>query len=151
MTKVMINFQKPNITIPLATFCLGFTPMMVLSLLTDSFWFNSPHDFPLVAIPSVLIGDSLFFPIINYKIYSSLSLISFKKQKSAILATISLILSLLINSYSHYLWTQDKYTGFMDTEIGRLSIAGWWHWGYSIIQMFIILYFAFVCIDQNKI
>lgn len=145
----MINIRKPSTTIPLATLCLGFIPMVVLSLLTDSFWLNSPYDFPLVAIPSVLIGDSLFFPIINYKIYDSLKLVNIKKQKSATITAISLFFSLLINSYSHYLWIQDKYTGFMDTEIGRLSIAGWWHWGYSIIQMFLILYFVFVWIDQN--
>lgn len=145
----MINLRKPNIIIPLTTLCLGFIPMVVLSLLTDSFWLNSPFDFPLVVIPSVLIGDSLFFPIINYKIFSSLNLVNIKKQKSVILATISLIFSLLINSYSHYLWTQDKYTGFMDMEIGSLSIAGWWHWGYSVIQMFLILYFAFVWINHN--
>lgn len=145
----MINIRKPSTTIPLATLCLGFIPMCVLSLLSDSFWLNSTHAFPLVAIPSILIGDSLLLPIINYKIYDSLKLVNIKKQKSAIITAISMFSSLLINSYSHYLWIQDKYTGFMDTEIGRLSIAGWWHWGYSVIQMFLILYFAFVWIDQN--
>jgi hypothetical protein len=54
----------------------------------------------------------------------------------------ALALSLLVNSYSHYLWTRDLFTGFMDIIPGQLSIAGWWHWGYSVVQSMVIFTFV---------
>lgn len=132
------------------TLCIGFVPMLVISLRTNSFWLSSPYDFPLVTIPSVLIGDSLLLPFLNYKIFCALRRLMREKNNWLILF-FSFLVSIAINSYTHFLWTQDMYTGFMDMTIGTLSFAGWWHWGYSIIQMTIIAYFVVIWMKEMPI
>ncbi len=141
-----MSIRKPHIIIPLTTLFLGFIPMVILSAITNSFWFSSTYAFPLVVIPSVLFGDSLILPILNYKIYDSITSANINSKINYTLMVISTMISLLINSYSHYLWTQDEFTGFMDTRLGYLSVAGWWHWFYSVLQLSVILYFVFMWI-----
>jgi hypothetical protein len=118
--------------------------MALLSLWLDAFWCNSPYQFPLVLIPSVLVGDSIFLPILNYRIYASLDTTRRQSTRKFILLCLltGLLLSLLLNTYSHTLWIKDSFTGFMDIVPGRLSIAGWWHYIFSVLQSTIIFSFA---------
>jgi hypothetical protein len=108
------------------------------------FWINSQYDFPLVLIPAVFIGDSLILPVLNYRIYFALKhVMVFLKPRTVYTAVLfCLLISIAINSYTHYLWFHDDFTGFMDPQIGKISMAGWWHFMFSIFQMSIILLFS---------
>jgi uncharacterized membrane protein len=137
-------FMKAKILIPLTNLCLGFVPMLIMSILMKGFWINSQYNFPLVLIPAVLIGDSLFLPILNYRIYIALKQIAalLKPRMTFVIVLFCLLLSTAINSYTHYLWSHDNFTGFMDPTYGTHSAAGWWHYGFSILQMAIIFVYA---------
>lgn len=136
--------MKAKIYIPLITLCLGFIPMLIMSILMDGFWITSPYDAPLILIPAVFIGDLIFLPQLNYRIYMALKqVISFLKPGVILLTLICcLLLSLALNSYTHYLWSHGTSTGFMEPQYGQLSLAGWWHYGFSVLQMALIFVFA---------
>jgi len=136
--------MKSKLLIPLATLCLGFVPMLIMSILMKGFWVNSQYDFPLVLIPAVFIGDSLFLPVLNYRIYIALKRVIALLKPRTVFTTVlfCLLISIAINSYTHFLWFHDDFTGFMDPQIGKISMAGWWHFGFSIFQMSIILIFS---------
>jgi hypothetical protein len=135
---------KPKVLIPLATLCLIFIPMLTMSILMKAFWIDSQYDFPFVTIPAVLIGDPLVLPPLNYHIYLALRrVLPFLKRKTIFLTVGgSFFVSLLMNSYTHYLWSHDAFTGFMDPQYGVLSTAGWWHFVISVTQIAIIFIFA---------
>jgi hypothetical protein len=143
---------KAKILIPLVTLCLGFIPMLIMSILMKGFWINSQYDFPFVLIPAVLIGDSLFLPVLNYWIYVALKQTKpLLKPKTIFVTTFScLLFSIVMNSYTHYLWSHDKHTGFMDPMYGTQSMAGWWHYGFSILQMTIVFIYVVVWILTVK-
>jgi len=131
--------------VPLFTLLLGIVPFVILSFLTDTLWINSKYDIPLITLPTIVIGDSIFLPLFNYKFYNLLIntkiLGTIKKENIFWAITSLLLLSLGINSSVHYSWVNDVYTGFMDIEFGKLTVAGWWHYGFSTIQMLIIFCF----------
>lgn len=130
---------------PALTLILGIIPFVILSIKTESFWLDSNYNFPLTALPSIWVGDTFILPTLNYFIASTIihskSLLQASKKKLYLILLISTLVALIINSYTHYSWVQDSYTGFMDTTIGKLSLAGWWHFGFSILQMVIVLFF----------
>ena len=66
------------------------------------------------------------------------------RKKRFLLWGAAVIPSLLVNLYLHYIWIHDSYTGFMDTSIGHLSAAGWWHLGFSTLEMSIVFYYVLV-------
>lgn len=136
--------DDPKLLIALATLGLIFIPMLILSIQMDAFWIDSQYDFPFVLIPAVLIGDPLVLPPLNYHIYLALKpVLPFLKRRTIFLAVAScFLLSILLNSYSHYLWSHDAFTGFMDPQYGMMSLAGWWHYGISILQIAIIFTFG---------
>ena len=144
--------MKAKILIPLATLFLGFIPMLIMSIQMNGFWINSQYDFPFVLIPAVFIGDALLLPILNYQIYIALKqVITLLKPKVILITTFfCLLLSIIMNSYTHYLWSHDNYTGFMDPVYGMHSVAGWWHYGFSILQMSIIFIYAVIWVLTVK-
>lgn len=124
--------------------------MAIISALTDSFWIDSPHQFPLVLNPSVVLGDTLILPILNLQVYRRLSSLSIKSGDLWRSVSIAALLSIALNSYSHFLWTQDAYTGFMDLVPGKLSLAGWWHLGFSILQSTILFTYAILWLTASS-
>lgn len=129
----------------LLTLALGFVPLLVLSLTTGGFWFSSKYDFPLIMIPNILLGDSLILPFFNYR----LSVLLRKKLGTKYLTTrkgvglilgISIFFSFITTSYTHYIWTHDNYIGFLDPTFGQLSLAGWIHFFFSVIQMSAVIF-----------
>lgn len=147
--------------LPSLTLLFGFIPMLVLSILSKSFWLSHQIDFPFLAIPSVFIGDSLFLPFFNYKYFSTFKIeIGFQKlkkykQEVILMFVISFIISFVINSYTHLNWIHDPYQGFMDLVFGRLSTAGWVHFEFSVMEMTIILSLVgfsilfYICKNKN--
>lgn len=133
--------------IPFITISFGFLPFTFLSIVSGSFWLNSPHEFPLLVFPTVLIGDSIILPIFNYRVYRLFTIhIDYEHLKSNKIiliagAIVGSFLSFSINIFTHNLWKNDQYTGFMDTTVGKLSVAGWWHCFFSIAEMLIVIMF----------
>jgi hypothetical protein len=144
--------MKPRISIPLATLFLIFIPMLILSIEMNAFWINSKYDFPFVTIPAVLIGDPLLLPPLNYCIYLALKqVVSFLRPYTVFLTVFyCFLISTVMNIYTHYLWSHDAFTSFMDPQYGVLSMAGWWHIGISIVQIAIIFIFAVIWILTVK-
>jgi hypothetical protein len=145
--------MKPKVLIPLATLCLIFVPMLIMSIRMDAFWVNSRYDAPFVVIPAVLLGDPLLLPPLNYYIYLALKQIMPVLKRRTILLTVicCLFFSTLLNSYTHYLWSHDAFTGFMDPQYGMLSVAGWWHFVISVLQIAIIwIYITFWIITVKQ-
>lgn len=141
------KIMSSDYLVPLITFVLGFFVMLIISIKLNAFWFTSSVDFPLISIPSIFIGDAILLPILNYRLYKLLKneaiLDLFKTYSTAfiILISLSLLLSIAINFSTHLIWIKDSYTGFMDVLPGKLSVAGWWHLCFSIIQLAIIFIF----------
>lgn len=146
-TRGKMNILQIEYLVALLTFILGFLVMLFLSIKLKAFDLSSPYNFPLLTLPSIFIGDALLLPIINYRFYKLLNLDSvhnlFKTYSAYFILFLiaSLLISVIINFSTHYLWIKDSYTGFMDTMLGKLSIAGWWHLGFSIFQLTIIFVF----------
>ncbi len=118
--------------------------MLIMSILTKTFWINSQYNEPFVLIPALLIGDSLLLPPLNYHIYLALKKVIIFLEKATIFKTVfySFLFSILLNSYTHYLWIHDNLRGVLDPEYGVMSFAGWWHYGFSVMQFTIIFTFA---------
>lgn len=138
-------WESPRFVIPFITFSIGFLPMVVLSLKIDSFWLTSEYDFPLVTIVSVLIGDSLLIPWINLRTYKLWVSLKERQQTPSfvwlgLLYSVVLFLSLTANAITHSSWVRDPYSGFMDIEQGKLTTAGWWHFGFSTVEMSVFMF-----------
>lgn len=138
--------MKPKIVIPLVTLLLIFFPMLIMSIRMNAFWIDSQYEAPFVLIPAFLIGDSLLLPPLNYFIYVALMQVIHMLKKRTVFMSIfyCLLLSILLNSYTHYLWSHDAYPGIVDPQYGVLSTAGWWHYVMSIVEFTIV--FTFVVI-----
>lgn len=145
--------MKAKFSIPLATLFLGFIPMLIMSILTKTFWINSQYNEPFVVIPAFLIGDSLLLPPLNYLIYLAHKQVIhlLEKKTTFLIFFYSFLLSIILNSYTHYLWTHDIFLGPIETQFGVLSLAGWWHYGYSVLQFTIIFSFTVIWILTVKL
>ena len=144
--------MKAKIFIPLVTLCLGFIPMLIMSILTKTFWIDSQYNEPFVLIPAFLIGDSLLLPILNYHIYLALmKVIHFLEKKTiSLMVFYSFLISIMLNSFSHYVWIHDDLRGVLDPKFGIMSFAGWWHYGFSVLQFTILFTFAAIWIVSVK-
>ena len=143
--KARRNFYlNPKFLIPSLTLLIGYLPMIVISILSNTFFLASRVKFPFLSIPSVAIGDLLLLPLINWKYFSLFkSKIGFDYLKNnrknvCVIFIVSLIFSIVVNIYSHVTWVSDQYQGFMDMVYGSLSLAGWIHFVFSTIEMAII-------------
>ncbi len=126
-----------------ANFFLAYLPMVLISIKQGAFGFGN-YEFPFMSIPSVWLGDLIILPIFDMlaiKWFEDAGKIDKKR------ATVSLIISMIINAYLNYSWINDPWTGFMDTKLGVLGPAGWIHAVYSFIQIALVTYFAFYVFD----
>ena len=126
------------------TITFGFLPML-LSALNDGTVFYGNVKLPLILYTSIYIGDFIILPFFNayfYKLYKNTSG-QMKKTSKWIIWIISIIISLLVNYYTHFkMWTSDSLDSFMDVN-GTLTTSGYVHFLYSTIQMGIILFFLY--------
>lgn len=150
---VLKRFLHEGYIVPVLTIMLGIFPMAILSLQSGTLWFSPYVDFPLFSIPTIFIGDTILLPWFNFKLYRLLiQTRSFTFNSSFFIKMIiSIGISYFINSYTHLMWVSDQYLGFMDTELGKLSIAGIWHLWFSVMQFTVIMLMIWISIDfYNK-
>ena len=96
--------------IPIA---VGIIPLAFLAARSNTLWFPSSVDVPLVAVPSVWLGDSLLLPFFNY--YAVLFLLrrfswkgrasSKPKFRTMVLMAVAVAAAASVSGYSHYMWT----------------------------------------------
>ena len=132
------------------TFCVGFLPMLVFSYFENSIFSDKLH-LPMIKYFSIVVGDAFILPIFNGFLIEYLSSRKNKTKiirKKAIL--ISVLLSFAVNYLTHFvIWSKDETLSFMDLNYGELSLAGWWHFLFSFVQMTIIFCFLGVCWRKN--
>jgi len=130
---------------PLITLGIGIIPLIVITSASGTFWLHSRVAGPLIAVPSVLIGDSLLLPILNWRIARFLTAcLAIETLRKAVFRRfwIALLCSSLVSVYASYKWTHDQFFGFIDPTFGQLSFAGWWHLGFTIIEMTLVFVFV---------
>lgn len=133
--------------VPIVTFIIGFLSFVTLSIYYNVFFLNSPYDVPLILNVSVMVGDSILLPVINFKIFNLYFNILGKRKpdsKLSIWIAFSLVFSVIMNIYTHNSWINDKFTDFVGFQQGELSIIGYWHLFFSIIEFVILLIYPFL-------
>jgi len=139
--------RKTLLLIPILTLSFGFIPFCLLSIYYDVFWIDTKYDVPLVYNISVMLGDSLLLPFINYLIFKIILIdITFKQllvKKAAILRwiSVSLFLSIVINYSAHLTWKNDFYSDFISIDGLTFLPSGCWHLIFSILEMTILFLF----------
>jgi hypothetical protein len=131
---------------PVITIVIGILPFSLLAYFSNTLWFSSAVDSPLAAVPSVWLGDTVFLPIANYRISNFLHEFwreAGSRARAVFMRSLlfALLASTVVAGYVHYAWTRDQYLGFIDTKVGSLSLAGWWHLGFTAIEMGFIFTF----------
>ena len=147
------------IIIPVITLLAGFVSFVILSIHFKVFWITSKYDVPLIYNVSVMVGDFIILPILNYKIFNlfifKIGADKIQKYRKTLIAwiIIAFAISLLSNIFTHLYWVNDPVTDFISFTPGKFSIIGYWHLVYSIIQMFILFMFPFfwvVAVKENN-
>jgi hypothetical protein len=139
------SFWRLEHWVALSTFVFGWGGIAVLSLRIHAFWISPQYDFPVIFIPSVAFGDSIVLPFLNFYIvrfFRQLHTAMHLRTLSLWLqVSISTLISAFVNLYLHYVWTHDKWRAYMHVRFGVLSLAGWWHLGFSTLELSFITYF----------
>lgn len=138
------------------TFFGGFFMILILSIFTRVFWFSSNLDFPLITSPIILIGDSFLLPVINYRIYifirNNFRKLSIDRKILIIYVFASFLISIALNIFTHfYIWTNNQYTGYFNPTPNHFSIVCWWHFAFSIVQMWLIAIFILFWVCSIKV
>lgn len=127
---------------------LGPIPMVICSVLTNSFWPSSPHPFPFLKIPSVAIGDSIMLPMFNAYAYRLFQLHESRVRsnftKSGVMIAFVTAFALGVQYWVHTIWANDPYTGFMDLSRGTISFAGWWHLVYAGLETTVVITYLYI-------
>jgi hypothetical protein len=149
----MMLFKHPSDRqIVLVTLFVGSIPFFLLTWYQGTLVLNGTVNGPLLAVPSVWVGDTFFLPIFN--VYA-LRLLRIHSQKSAYGAGLARwwllpgIVSAVLACSSHYMWTQDQFTGFIDPTFGKLSLVGWWHLAFTISEMTLVFAFVKAWLSRN--
>ncbi len=135
--------------VPIVTIVVGFLSFFLLSIYYKVFWITSEYDSPLIYNVSVMVGDSILLPLLNYKIFhlfiNCLGLDLMKKhgQTLTIWILITFIISSILNLSTHLVWVNDELLDFIGFRKGEFSIIGYWHLVYSILQMIVLMIFPF--------
>jgi hypothetical protein len=139
-----MRFGFRNWGIAVLTIVLGVVPLGMMSYWTGAFWPSSTHEFPFMSNLSVVIGDGVLLPGFNQCLLLGISGCRLRKRLTMrgwlILVGIA-VMSTWAQYEIHQLWTRDQFTGFMDLELGRLSLAGWWHLVFSAVQTTLVVSF----------
>ena len=141
------------VIVPIATFFTGFFSLFILSWHFEVLWTTSKYDVPLIYNASVMIGDSVLLPIINYRIFlSGFNFLSGKRSNHHFLIwlLISVVLSVALNIITHNTWKNDNISDFISFSDENFSVTGYWHLVFSIIQTIIFLFLPFFWIAGIK-
>src|ERR1700682_6364808 len=112
---------------------------VVSSVKLHAFFFSSRYTFPLLSIPSVYIGDLLVLPILNYKLIRWFKESCFPGKYFLGRSSFAVaIIALAVNTWLHWQWVHDPWSGFMDVAYGRLTVAGWDHFLFSSFEMWLV-------------
>ncbi len=142
--------NKHLLIVPLLTLLCGFIPFLLLSIYYSVFLSKTIVDIPLIFNTSVMIGDAILLPLINYMIFRYMfkisSIIKHYKKQFVYSMAISLLISSIINIIIHFVWANDNITDFIAYKPGAFSVIGIWHLIFSILQttvffVFIILWY----------
>lgn len=133
--------KRSAFLIVVITICAGILPVALLAWRQGTLLLTARVDGPLLAVPSVWIGDLLFIPAFN------VFALRFLDSESAGARNwrpwvFSFMLAFCVAGYSHFVWTQDAFLGFIDPLPGKLSAAGWWHLLFTIVEMTLIFCFV---------
>ena len=140
----LVNNNFSLLIIPILTFILGGLAFIFFSIKESSFWISSSVDFPYILIWTMSVGDTLLLPYINWRVgkiyFKIIDKRIIKKHRNLLFKWVLIVIvsSILINSISHYIWANDEFIDFLSISSGNLTIGGWWHLIFSVIQMFII-------------
>lgn len=141
-----LSEKKMLIAVPVLTFLVGFVSFASLSLYYQVFWFDSKVDIPLLYNVSVMVGDSILLPLINYMVlnlyFQLRMLINIKKL--VVWIFLGLGLSIVINIITHNFWVHDNLTDFIAFSKGKYSLIGYIHLIFSIFQMSVLIVFPFL-------
>lgn len=159
-TKNVLMQKSKLYFVPIVTFFVGFFAFFIFSLVNNAFYPDSAVDIPLIFQYTIMIGDSIFLPIINFMyfrlVYEKIGIEILKKYKS--LVTLILLgvflLSIIINITTHFAWAADEFTDFIAYQTNTLSFGGWWHLIFSIFQSTILLSFPlfwYIAIKEKDI
>lgn len=142
--------MKFKLLIPIFTFVTGIVIFSIIALSTNSFWFHSSCDVPILKSPSLYIGDSIFIPLFNYFLFelyqktkAEINYIKYK-QSFRIYLAVAILISFSISYTQHIAWTKDQFTGFIDLEFNKLSFGGWYHLIFAGAEMTIMLLLIWV-------
>lgn len=140
---------------PLVTLAIGFIPVFISSWLEGTLFPSNRIPMALLTIPSVFLGDSILLPIFNYYFILLLSetyktVFRDNGKAFAFSLTVSLIISLLLNIYTHTAWVNDARVGYIETGSGSLSVAGWFHFVFSTLQMAVVIIYLVVAYRAIK-
>lgn len=134
-------------SVPIITIAMGFLSFVVLSIYYGVFFLDSIYDVPLILNMSVMIGDSLLLPIINYKLF----ILYFRYLNlgrpiggQTLWLILLLLISTILNIYTHVSWVDDEYSDFIGFQQGEFSIIGYWHMIFSIIQMCVLFIYPYL-------
>lgn len=147
--------QRRGLAVVVATLLVGPIPMALLAAMDGTLLPSSTHKFPLVAVPSVVVGDFLLLPLFNRAalpiiVEAGRALLTRRRRFLVSLIVVLLAVSVAINAATHYSWVHDDYTGYTDSQLGQLSPAGWWHLGFSIVEMVVVGLFVILWIGAAR-
>jgi hypothetical protein len=146
------------IIIPLATFLFGFFPTLLLCIRGSVFITKTVVMLPLIYNVSVMLGDSILLPLINYLLFRMIIQIwpAIKMDKKWIFsfAAIVIVLSFIGNYQIHEIWKNDSITDFIAFTPGKYSFVGLWHLVFSTLETSVLAVFPFLwflCIKHKQI
>jgi len=139
--------MKNIIIVPILTFFFGFFSFTILSIYNGCFWFSENFDIPQISSTAVMIGDSLILPTINFMVFNLFfnildkkHIVEYKKKLQIGLLLFSII-SVYVNILSHENWSNDRISDFISFKQGGLTIAGYVHFVFSMLEIIILLLF----------
>lgn len=133
---------------PIATLLFGFIPSLILSIHYKVFFLSSSYNIPLCINASVMLGDSILLPIINY--YIIRALIKYKNQFwldlrwDGVLLFLSsmLFIGAILSIAIHLYWVGDDVTDFVGLKKGVISVPGITHLIFTSLQLTIAISFS---------
>ena len=129
--------------VPILTFLVGPLAFIIFSIKENAFWYTGAADFPYVFIWTMSVGDTLLLPIINYKfsnLFFNLIGSPARQRHNRFIrgwVAVTALIAVALSSISHHAWANDRFTDFIAMTPGILTIGGWWHWAFSVLQIFI--------------
>ncbi len=134
----MNSHWKLPTSIGIATFFLGWCVWMIAAFRYNAFWYGGGVDYPVIANPSLLIGDALALPFFNA--FAARWLFAYGSRKQLSASIWLTILALALSAYQHWIWTTDTTNGLIDPHY-TISVVGVWHAIFSGLQLGFILSF----------